>query len=245
MCVATARLDLERVEAPIRRARGGVGQDIVGVQIARDPLQRERQILTGLERLAAGLLRQARQRSHIRIGIRRRRVDGNLRSTRIERVQHHLLTARRTHEALEIRQSALAAARHIGREALADEHDGRETPVQLSHPRRDGSQTGHDDLRARGPHGSWRMSQVLLFEGRPRRVVTFAAAEPLDGRSRGFTFARKPDVRDVIERLHDDEQIARTNLRVDECRRGCANPFSARARADVELVEVKRDDTRT
>ena len=53
--------------------------------------------------------------------------------------------------------------------------------------------------------------------------------------------ARKSDGGDRIEGLHDDGEILRAELLVDELVQGIANAIGRETRADVELIEKKRE----
>jgi hypothetical protein len=53
--------------------------------------------------------------------------------------------------------------------------------------------------------------------------------------------ARKAEGGDRIERLHHDGEILRTELLVDELIQGIANAIGSGTRADVELIEKKRE----
>ena len=59
-----------------------------------------------------------------------------------------------------------------------------------------------------------------------------------------IAIACEADLREVVERLHDHEEIALTHLLVNEAGHGGANALGALAGAHVVLVEIERDEAR-
>ena len=77
-----------------------------------------------------------------------------------------------------------------------------------------------------------------------RNVVAAPAAEGLDSRARRVAIPRRADREQRIERLHDDDQIVRREIAIDELQQRVAHAIGVRAGLHVVFVEEDREQPR-
>ena len=224
----------------------GIAEEIAGVEIAGDALERRVEAGRSDYRFAAGLRGNRLQHR----GIARRRLSicrGWLRCRigRVEAVDRDVVPARRAHQPLDVRHAPVAFAADVPRaadESFADDDNRRASRPKLADRRGQRAQTRQDDLHACGLHRFRRSADVFFLELGQRGVIPFAAAEGFDRAPRRVPLPAELNIGDRIERLQHDEPVARTELLVDESQRRVAHPGRVRAGRHVELVEQQRDD---
>jgi len=102
-------------------------------------------------------------------------------------------------------------------------------------------QRGDRHLRASGIDSHGRAGDVVLLEGGSRSVIALAPGEGVYRLVNLIAIPGEPDGQQRIERLHHGDQIARTQIPIDEPRQGVADAVGRRARSDVIVVEKDGD----
>jgi hypothetical protein len=213
---------------------GTVGQQVVAARIGGRALEAGIQIAG--ERSAVCLGRQRSQRigvgSCARIAGRVHGVDRNVGA--VGGSQHGVTRGQVLQTAAPLRPA------HV----LADDDQRLPGVDQAAHVDSQGIDRGPRDLIADAFDARRRAGDEVALVGVTRLELPLAAIERLNRLSYRVEVAGQANREDRIERLHDDDEIARGEIAIDESEERLAHTVGIGAAGDVVFVEEQREQPR-